>query len=141
MSETLIPEPGETVDAVAPQDSKALVAELEQARERIEALARDLHAVDGELSALATDRERHRLLEEACRALGELDTLGGAPLFWGDAASAGAGAQRLRGHISDGVRRSEPAVVRGGGGYYRVLSRSCSTCAASGAPSVRPASH
>jgi hypothetical protein len=84
------------MDAAAPQDSRALVAELEQAHERLEVLARDLQVVDGELGALATDRERHRLLQEACRSLGELDALNGAELFWGDAAATRAGAERLR---------------------------------------------
>ncbi|HXW10921.1 MAG TPA: hypothetical protein VD737_09905, partial [Steroidobacteraceae bacterium] len=102
MSQTVIPGPGETVDTVAPQDSRALVAELEQARERIEALARDLQAVDGELGALATERAQHRLLDEACRSLGELEALNGSQLFWGDAAASRAGAERVR-HVRQHV--------------------------------------
>jgi hypothetical protein len=102
VSHTVIPEPGETVDAVTPQDSRTLVAELEQARDRIEALARDVHVVDGELGALASDRERHRLLDDACRALGELESRDSAELFWGDPAATRAGAERLR-HVRQHV--------------------------------------
>jgi hypothetical protein len=85
------------MDAVTAQDPQALVAELSQTRERIEALARELHAVDSELGALAAEREQHRLLHDACRSLDQLGALGGAGLFWGDNGTAlRAGAEQLR---------------------------------------------
>ena len=109
MSQTVIPGPGETVYAAAPQDSRILVAELEQARERIEALARDVHVVDSELGALAVDRERHRLLQDACRSLSDLESLNGAELFWGDAAASRAGAERLR-HVRQHVETFQQRI-------------------------------
>jgi len=84
------------MDAVAAPDPQALAVELSQTRERIEALARDLHAVDVELGALAGEREQHRLLQDACRSLDELDERGAADLFWGDPAAARAGGEHLR---------------------------------------------
>ncbi|HEX5648376.1 MAG TPA: AgmX/PglI C-terminal domain-containing protein [Steroidobacteraceae bacterium] len=85
------------MDAVTAQDPQALVAELSQTRERIEALARELHAVDAELGALAAEREQHRLLHDACRSLDQLGELGGAGLFWGDDGTAlRTGTEQLR---------------------------------------------
>jgi outer membrane biosynthesis protein TonB/chaperonin cofactor prefoldin len=84
------------MDVVTAQDPKALVAELEQTRERIDAVACELHAVDAELGALAAEREQHRLLHDACRSLERLDELGGAALFWGDAAAVRAGTNHVR---------------------------------------------
>lgn len=81
----------------ANQDEQALLAQLREARERLDALAGELRAVDAELEGLATDRQRHRLLHDACSALEELDGLGGARLFWGDRAAGAEAGEHLRG--------------------------------------------
>ncbi len=77
-----------TQDAVTAQELATL---LEQAREKLESLVRDLRAVDAELEDLAPARQQHQLLQEACTSLGKLGELGGAKLFWSD----GAGDEQL----------------------------------------------
>jgi hypothetical protein len=57
----------------------------EQVRESEEALAKleqELHAVDGELAELAGQNRKFDALADVCRSLEELDSLGGADLFW-----------------------------------------------------------
>ena len=83
------------MDAVTGQDQERLLAELAEARARLDALVHDLRGIDGELEDLATDRRQHRLLHDVCGALEELREIGGAALFWGDHASTGAGEQQL----------------------------------------------
>ena len=80
------------MNAEATLDQGALDAQLMQARERLDALDRDLRAVDAELEALAAERARYQLLQEACDALAKLGELGAAELFWGE---------RLAGEKSD----------------------------------------
>ncbi len=67
----------------ARKDQQALIAELGSSQDSIDALVVELCALDAQLEALATERNRHRLLHEVCDALGELGKLGGAQLFWG----------------------------------------------------------
>src|SRR5262245_13991134 len=64
---------------------------LAEARERLEILVRDLRGIDAELDGLATERAQHKLLDDACRALEELNTLGGSSLFWKGIAEGGPG--------------------------------------------------
>ncbi len=78
------------MNVVVSQDEEALRTELRQARERVDALVQDLRTVDGELEDLSTDRQRYRLLSDACGALEELRELGAAALFWGEGAGDGA---------------------------------------------------
>jgi hypothetical protein len=82
------------VDAVEPHDEQALRAQLEQARERLDGLVRDLHAVDHELEELSRDRRQYRLLEQVCGGLEELSEMGAAGLFWD--ARAGDGDDHVR---------------------------------------------
>jgi hypothetical protein len=84
------------MDAETNQDSKALLAQLASAQEELERLAGDLRAIDGELEALATERQQFGLLRDACGALEQLAQLGAAELFWGDRAAVGAGEQQVR---------------------------------------------
>ena len=84
------------MDTVIAQDQQALAARLGQAREKLTALARDLHAIDGELQALEPERRQHRLLLDVCGALEELGETSGAELFWGDTRAAAAGVDHLR---------------------------------------------
>jgi hypothetical protein len=81
---------------MASRDEQALRAQLAQARERLDGLVRDLHAVDAELEGLAPQRTQHRLLQTACAALEELAELGVAELFWGGRTTDGEGDHHLR---------------------------------------------
>ncbi len=89
------------MEAVTSQDTQALVPQLAQARETLDGLVRDLHAVDAELEALTTERRQHGLLNDACGALEELRETGGAELFWGDRAVGACDdhIRRGRGHV------------------------------------------
>ncbi|HKE44183.1 MAG TPA: AgmX/PglI C-terminal domain-containing protein [Steroidobacteraceae bacterium] len=82
-----------TQDAVTPQELEQLLAE---ARERLEALVREVRAKDAELESLAADRRQHQLLRDACAALEELDKSGGAKLFWGNREATSASEEHLR---------------------------------------------
>jgi hypothetical protein len=84
------------VNTVAPTDERTLREQLAKARERLEGLVAKVRAVDGELEALAGEREQHRLLRDVCASLGRLEELGGARLFWGDRAVDTEVAQRIR---------------------------------------------
>ena len=84
------------MDAVTGQDQQALLAQLAQAREKLDGLVRDLRAVDRELEDLATERQQHRLLHDVCGALEELGEIGGAGLFWGDRTAAGTSEDHIR---------------------------------------------
>lgn len=81
---------------------------IAEVRARLDELARDLAAIDEELESLAAERARHRLLEQACRALEQLDQAGGADLFW-----EGLAAQDERaGHIARSRGRTEAVRAR-----------------------------
>ena len=84
------------MEVVTAQDQEALIAQLAQARERLDGLVRDLRATDAELEGLATEREQHRLLHDVCRSLEQLGTTGGAELFWGDSTTASTAAEHVR---------------------------------------------
>lgn len=81
MTDTNAMEPGTLHD-----DANAVQAALDQriadVRARLDELAHELAAIDGEIESFAGERIRHRLLEQACQALEELHQAGGADLFW-----------------------------------------------------------
>ena len=79
-----------------PHDEQALRTQLEQARERLDGLVRDLHAVDRELEELSGDRHQYHLLDRACGALEELSEMGAAGLFWDVRAAGGDGGDHMR---------------------------------------------
>lgn len=66
------------------QESQPLQAQVDQALEKLGGLERNLHAISGELDALAVQREQHALLEQACASLDNLAEAGAESLFWGD---------------------------------------------------------
>jgi hypothetical protein len=84
------------MDAVTGENQQALLAQLEQARQRLDGLVRDLRAIDRELEDLATERRQHRLLHEVCGGLEQLAEIGGARLFWGDHASVATNEDHIR---------------------------------------------
>ncbi len=84
------------MDTVASQDEQALRAQLEQTRERLDGLVRDLRAVDDELEGLDDERQQYRLLSQTCAALEELSERGAAALFWGERVAGREGDDHVR---------------------------------------------
>lgn len=78
------------------QDEEALRRDLRLARERLDEFVRDLHEIDEELAAVATEASQFRLLQEVCAKLEELGESGGAALFWGERIGNGDGHAHLR---------------------------------------------
>jgi hypothetical protein len=77
------------------KDQQALVAELGTSQASVDALVGELRAFDAQLETLAIERNQHRLLHQACDALGELGKLGGAQLFWGSSEAVATGEDQL----------------------------------------------
>jgi hypothetical protein len=78
------------------QDERALLAQIEQARERLDGLVRELRVVDRELEGFSQESRQYRLLGQACGALEELSDLGAAALFWDGRLLDGEGADHVR---------------------------------------------
>ncbi|GAB3362321.1 hypothetical protein GCM10027431_00300 [Lysobacter rhizosphaerae] len=96
----------ETIQDAAAQSP--LDERIAHARARLAELACDLAAVDDELESFAGVRSQHQVLEQACRALEELDQAGAAALFW-----EGLSAQdEWPGHIARARRRTESVRAR-----------------------------
>ena len=76
------------MSVVVSQEQQDLNARIEKVRKTITQLKKKASAVDAELDAIATERERYELLNEICQALDKLDELGAADLFWGERAPA-----------------------------------------------------
>jgi hypothetical protein len=72
------------MSATMPQQSAPLQAQVDDALEKLGGLERNLHAIAGELDALAVQREQHELLEQVCGSLEKLAESGAQSLFWGD---------------------------------------------------------
>jgi hypothetical protein len=93
----------------AVKDQQALVEELGTSQESVDALVRELRSLDAQLEALSPERNQHRLLHQVCDALGELDKLGGAQLFWGTAEAVTSGELQL-GRVRERVMAFEGRV-------------------------------
>lgn len=66
------------------QQSEPLQAQVDEALEKLGGLERHLHAIMGELDALAGQREEHALLEQTCALLEKLAQRNAEHLFWGE---------------------------------------------------------
>lgn len=77
-------------------DEQALRAQYEQSRERLDALAREMHSADRQLEELSTERQQYQLLQDACVALEKLGDMGAAELFWGEQVAGGRSEEYLR---------------------------------------------
>jgi hypothetical protein len=93
----------------AEKDQEALIAALGTQQESIDALVGALRSLDGQLEALTTERNQHRLLHTVCDALDELSTLKGAQLFWGTPEAVASGAHQL-GRVRERVVAFETRV-------------------------------
>ncbi len=91
------------------KDQEALIAELGSSQESLDALVGELRSIDAELEALAPERKQHHLLHQVCDALGELDKLAGAQLFWGTPEAVTAGELQL-GRVRERVMAFEGRV-------------------------------
>ena len=80
-------------DTLTPELLQAL---LEEARAKLEELARNIGAVDAELESLSAVRAQHQALQAACDSLDELVAMGGAELFWDGSTPASAHAEHMR---------------------------------------------
>ena len=92
-------------DTLTPDLLQAL---LEEARAKLDELARSISAVDAELESLSAARAQHQALQVACDALDELGAIGGAELFWDDSTPAGERVQhmaRVRARIEEFQQR------------------------------------
>jgi len=72
------------MNAAMPQQPESLQLQVDQTLENLGGLQRNLHAITGELDALAVQREQHALLEQTCGSLERLAELGAQGLFWGE---------------------------------------------------------
>jgi hypothetical protein len=70
--------------AAMPQQREPLQAQVDEALEKLGGLEQNLHAITGELDALALQRQQHLLLEQTCGSLEKLGELGALNLFFGE---------------------------------------------------------
>ena len=84
------------VEPVTPLDEQTLREQLALEREKLDGLVAKLRGVDGELDALAGERQKHARLHEACGALEALAALGGNRLFWGERTGDAEAAELIR---------------------------------------------
>jgi outer membrane biosynthesis protein TonB len=101
-----------TQDSLTPDLLQAL---LEEARAKLDELARGISAVDAELESLSAARAQHQALQAACDALDELRAIGGAELFWDDSTPLGARDQhmgRVRARIEEFHERTGEIEAR-----------------------------
>jgi outer membrane biosynthesis protein TonB len=77
------------------EQQQPLRAQIDVAQGQLGGLEQDLHAIDGELGRLATQREQYELLEQACGSLENLHALGAAELFWGQGVAGNEVAARV----------------------------------------------
>jgi hypothetical protein len=80
----------------ATRDTLILQALLEDARAKLDELARGIVAIDAELESLSAARAQHRALQAACDSLDELGAMGGAELFWDGSTPADARDEHMR---------------------------------------------
>jgi hypothetical protein len=103
------------VNGTAHQNERVLREQLEQARERLQGLARDLHAIDAELDGLSSERPQYQLLEQVCGALEKLGELKASSLFWGEGARGDEEHEHLhraRGRLEEFQARVEEVETR-----------------------------
>jgi hypothetical protein len=85
----------------------SLERELSHARVKLDGLVRNLQGIDRELDDLSAERRQYDLLSEVCTGLQQLDDMGAAGLFWGDAQAPFAEEQlrRARGRMDSFEKR------------------------------------
>ena len=81
----------EDVIAEFSTDEHALQTQVRESEQALEKLESELHAVDSELAELAAQSGKYDALGNVCRSLDELESLGGATLFWDSGVKSAAG--------------------------------------------------
>ncbi|MBT8077221.1 MAG: AgmX/PglI C-terminal domain-containing protein [Gammaproteobacteria bacterium] len=101
-------------------DEKSIRDQVERSEREMHGYEQQLRAVEGELEELARRAHQYELLSQACQTLEELDSAGGANLFWGNETQPGTSAEKLlfaRGKLNDytneiqAVERRRDAVL------------------------------
>ena len=72
------------MSAAIATSEQPLRTQIDRVEEKIDGLANNLRAIDGELSKLAPQREQFGLVQNVCESLEKLRALGHADMFWGD---------------------------------------------------------
>lgn len=72
----------EDVIAEFSSDEHELQSQVQESEQALEGLEKELAAVDNELAELASQSGKYEVLGNVCRSLEELESLGGAELFW-----------------------------------------------------------
>jgi len=85
--------------SILEQELAPLEAQIEQARQKLEALKGESRSVEGELSAFSGDRERFDALGDVCDALDRLGEMEADGLFWDEIPGARDPAGQLAGHL------------------------------------------
>lgn len=95
-----------------------LQAQIEQARQKREALEGELRVVDAELETFSADRQRFDALRDVCTALDKLKELKADDLFWAGVVEA----QNVAGHLE----RARGRIARFDGEIGGVLEKQAS---------------
>jgi len=104
--------------SILAEELAQLNAQIEQARQKREALVGELRVVEAELETFSADRERFDVLRDVCTSLGKLRDLKADELFWEGVAEA----QQAAGH----VERARGRVARFEGEISGVLEKQAS---------------
>jgi hypothetical protein len=110
------------VNEASTQNEAGLRAELEAARERVDALRVELRGLDEELGALETERQQFELLHDVCGALEKLDEEGAGGLFWEGLSVADRGRSHLHG-LRDRIDAFQQQLGRVESARHDVLAR------------------
>jgi outer membrane biosynthesis protein TonB len=96
--------------SILEQELAPLNAQIEQARQKREALEGELRVVEAELEMFSADKQRFDALRDVCNALEKLEELKADELFWEgipEAKDAAGHLERVRGriaHFEEGIR-------------------------------------
>ena len=75
---------GDTVSRDYSEEELLLKKQVEESEDALQALESELRDADAELDQLARKNQEFEILEQACRSLEELETMGAGHLFWGE---------------------------------------------------------
>lgn len=103
-------------------EEQALRERIGEARQKLAGLEEDLRAVDGELESLSAERQQYQLLDGVCGSLEELDRLGAARLFWGQASDLARTAEHLK-KVREHVERFNSHVAKIDGRRASILDK------------------
>lgn len=103
-------------------EEQALREQIGGARHKLAGLEEELRAVDGELESLSAERQQYQLLDGVCRSLEELDRLGAARLFWGQAGDPARTAAHLK-KVGEHVERFNSHLAKIDGRRAAVLEQ------------------